>query len=98
MAESSEGFEALMRCGTLCNRAVIKDSKENVSRPVLQRECIGDASESAIVKCCELNFGDVVEFRSKNKKVVEIPFNSSNKYQVGFWSAITTVDRPIVSA
>lgn len=43
----------------------------------------GDASESAILKCMELALGDVSAIRNRNKKVCEIPFNSTNKYQVG---------------
>ena len=46
------------------------------------RECNGDASESALLKCVELSIGNVVNFRQNNKKVCEIPFNSTNKYQV----------------
>jgi len=43
----------------------------------------GDASESALLKCIELSLGDVEGRRKKNAKVAEIPFNSTNKYQVG---------------
>ena len=46
------------------------------------RECAGDASESALLKCVELSIGHVTEYRKKHKKVCEIPFNSTNKYQV----------------
>ena len=46
------------------------------------RETTGDASESALVKCVELSMGSVQQFRQKNKKMAEIPFNSTNKYQV----------------
>ena len=46
------------------------------------RECTGDASESALLKCVELSIGNVVKARKDNAKVVEIPFNSTNKYQV----------------
>ena len=46
------------------------------------RECNGDASESALLKCVELSIGDVINFRKANSKVCEIPFNSTNKYQV----------------
>jgi len=45
------------------------------------RECNGDASESALLKCVELSIGHVKDFRAKNKKICEIPFNSTNKYQ-----------------
>jgi sodium/potassium-transporting ATPase subunit alpha len=50
--------------------------------PVLKRECTGDASETALLKCVELSMGNVTQWRTKNKKVCEIPFNSTNKYQV----------------
>ena len=45
-------------------------------------ECAGDASESAILKCMEIATGNVMEFRKRNLKVCEIPFNSTNKYHV----------------
>ena len=48
----------------------------------MQREVNGDASEAAVLKFTELATGDVMGFRAKNPKVCEIPFNSSNKYQV----------------
>jgi sodium/potassium-transporting ATPase subunit alpha len=71
---------ALSRCSMLCNRAEFKVDQDDV--PVLKRECNGDASESALLKCVELSIGHVSEFRKRNKKICEIPFNSSNKYQV----------------
>ena len=66
----------------LCNRADFKQDQENLKKPVLQRECNGDASESALLKCVELSIGSVVKFREQNKKICEVPFNSTNKYQV----------------
>ena len=48
----------------------------------MHRDCIGDASEIAILKFCEMARGSVMALRKKNKKVVEIPFNSTNKFQV----------------
>ena len=66
----------------LCNRAEFKTNQGNV--PVLKRECNGDASESALLKCVELSVGHVTEFRERNAKICEIPFNSCNKYQVIF--------------
>lgn len=47
-----------------------------------QRDVAGDASESALLKCIELSSGSVKLMRERNKKVAEIPFNSTNKYQV----------------
>ena len=49
---------------------------------VLDRVCNGDASESALLKCFELEVGSIEEYRQQHPKVCEIPFNSSNKYQV----------------
>ncbi|GFN86124.1 sodium/potassium-transporting ATPase subunit alpha, partial [Plakobranchus ocellatus] len=79
-SRNDPSWMALARIGMLCNRAEFKANQENV--PVLKRECNGDASESALLKCVELSVGNVTEFRRRNKKIVEIPFNSSNKYQV----------------
>merc|ERR1712226_1743030 len=76
----SPTWQALARVSMLCNRAEFKPDQDNV--PVLKRECNGDASESALLKCVELSIGHVTEYRAKNKKICEIPFNSTNKYQV----------------
>jgi sodium/potassium-transporting ATPase subunit alpha len=84
MMSTEPGYVALLRCGMLCSRAEFKLDEENMQRPIMQREVIGDASESAILKLCEMNLGEgrVRDYRKRNPKVVEIPFNSSNKYQV----------------
>ena len=74
------GWKPLERCAALCNRAEFKQGQSGV--PVLKREVNGDASEAAILKCTELSTGDAMGFRAKNKKVCEVPFNSTNKYQV----------------
>merc|ERR1712214_133883 len=78
--KESSGWKTLERVGMLCNRAEFKTGQENVS--ILKREVNGDASEAAILKCTELTKGNVMEYRAKNKKVCEIPFNSTNKFQV----------------
>lgn len=78
--QGSITWKALARIGGLCNRAEFKGGQEN--EPILKRECNGDASETAILKFVEVALGDVKGMREKNKKVVEIPFNSTNKYQV----------------
>jgi sodium/potassium-transporting ATPase subunit alpha len=80
--KSAPGLRALVRCAMLCNRADFKVDAANLQKPILQRECIGDASESALLKCCELSFGGVSQYREKNRKIIEVPFNSTNKYQV----------------
>lgn len=77
---TSPGFKALSRIATLCNRAEFKGAQEGV--PILKKEVNGDASEAALLKCMELALGDVMSIRRRNRKVCEIPFNSTNKYQV----------------
>lgn len=47
-----------------------------------QRATTGDASESALLKFIEQSYSSVKEMRERNPKVAEIPFNSTNKYQV----------------
>ncbi|GIY26917.1 hypothetical protein CDAR_507181 [Caerostris darwini] len=78
--KTSSGWKALSRVARLCSRAEFKPGQENV--PILKRECIGDASESAILKCMELATSNVMQYRENNPKVCEIPFNSTNKYHV----------------
>merc|ERR1719383_906703 len=78
--KSTAGWRAITRCAVLCNKAEFKAEQESV--PVLQRECAGDASESAFLKYVELASPDVAGFRARNNKVAEIPFNSTNKFAV----------------
>merc|ERR1712158_145717 len=78
--KESSGWKTLERVAALCNRAEFKGGQDGVS--ILKREVNGDASEAAILKCTELSKGNVMEYRARNKKVCEIPFNSTNKFQV----------------
>merc|ERR1712141_985868 len=78
--KSAPGWKTLERVAMLCNRAEFKGGQDSVS--ILKREVNGDASEAAILKCTELTNGNVMDYRAKNKKLVEIPFNSTNKFQV----------------
>merc|ERR1711937_307428 len=78
--KDASGWKTLERVGILCNRAEFKPNQENVA--ILKREVNGDASEAAILKCTELSKGNVMEYRKNNKRVCEIPFNSTNKFQV----------------
>ncbi|QQP54478.1 Sodium/potassium-transporting ATPase subunit alpha, partial [Caligus rogercresseyi] len=80
MDKKSQGWKFLERCAALCNRAEFKTGQEGA--PILKREVNGDASEAALLKCTELTMGNVMQYRAKNKKICEIPFNSTNKYQV----------------
>merc|ERR1719249_276724 len=78
--KNGPGWRPLERCAVLCNRAEFKTGQSGV--PVLKREVNGDASEAALLKCTELTTGNVMTYRKNNKKVCEIPFNSTNKFQV----------------
>merc|ERR1712193_303074 len=78
--KNAPGWKTLERVACLCNRAEFKGGQNEVS--ILKREVNGDASEAAILKCTELSKGNVMEYRARNKKLVEIPFNSTNKFQV----------------
>lgn len=78
--KSSVTWLSLARVAGLCNRAQFKAGQD--SFPILKRDVAGDASESALLKCIELSCGSVRMMRDKNKKVAEIPFNSTNKYQL----------------
>merc|ERR1739838_132210 len=80
--KNAPGWKTLERVAPLCNRSEFKEDTENMAKPVLQREVNGDASEAAILKCTELSTGNIMAYRKKNKKVCEIPFNSTNKYSV----------------
>merc|ERR1711953_1296708 len=79
--KASSGWKTLERVAMLCNRAEFKGGQDN-EPSILKKEVNGDASEAAILKCTELSNGNVMEYRAKNKKLVEIPFNSTNKFQV----------------
>ena len=82
--QEEEGWKKLFRVAALCNRAEFKAGQE--ATPILKREVNGDASEAALLKCCELTRNNIVGYREQWKKVCEIPFNSTNKYQVSIHS------------
>ncbi|XP_067123048.1 sodium/potassium-transporting ATPase subunit alpha-like isoform X2 [Centruroides vittatus] len=88
--KTSPGWKALSRVACLCSRAEFKAGQENV--PILKRDCTGDASESAILKCMELAMTNVMAYRQRNPKVCEIPFNSTNKYHVTVHETEDTTD------
>ncbi|XP_077012731.1 sodium/potassium-transporting ATPase subunit alpha-4 isoform X2 [Tamandua tetradactyla] len=79
-AKSSPTWFMLARIAGLCNRTDFKADQEEL--PIAKRETTGDASESALLKFIEQSYGSVKEMREKSPKVAEIPFNSTNKYQM----------------
>uniref|UniRef100_A0A8C5FDB4 Sodium/potassium-transporting ATPase subunit alpha n=1 Tax=Gadus morhua TaxID=8049 RepID=A0A8C5FDB4_GADMO len=78
--QSSETWRALARIAGLCNRAVFRPDQEGL--PVPRRLVVGDASETALLKFTELTIGNIMVYRDRFNKVVEVPFNSTNKFQL----------------
>lgn len=78
---NSKSFLQLQRIASLCNNAVFKPSRENLSRPVQLRDTDGDASESAFIKFCE-PLTPILDIRRDNEEIAQVPFNSANKYQI----------------
>ncbi|XP_012863353.3 potassium-transporting ATPase alpha chain 2-like [Echinops telfairi] len=78
--QSSGTWTSLAKIIALCNRAEFKPGQESV--PIMKKTVVGDASETALLKFSEIIFGDVMEIRKRNHKVAEIPFNSTNKFQL----------------
>eukprot|EP00386_Alphamonas_edax_P007449 GDKI01024818.1.p1 GENE.GDKI01024818.1~~GDKI01024818.1.p1 ORF type:complete len:1201 (+),score=397.54 GDKI01024818.1:91-3603(+) len=73
--------KALVDVAALCNRAFFLEDKENAARALKDKLIEGDATESALLRFCQGMF-DVVEYKTKNPKFFEIPFNSRNKWQL----------------
>uniref|UniRef100_A0A8C5V0P8 Sodium/potassium-transporting ATPase subunit alpha n=1 Tax=Microcebus murinus TaxID=30608 RepID=A0A8C5V0P8_MICMU len=78
--QTSRTWASLSKIITLCNRAEFKPGQESV--PIMKKVVVGDASETALLKFSEVILGDVMEIRKRNRKVAEIPFNSTNKFQL----------------
>ena len=77
--KDTAGWAELSRVACLCSTAEFLESDQE--NPLL-RKMKGDASEQGILRCYESIMGNTTALREANPKVVEIPFNSSNKYQV----------------
>nr|XP_041632421.1 sodium/potassium-transporting ATPase subunit alpha isoform X2 [Drosophila kikkawai] len=73
-------FSALLLCAALCNSAEFKGGQDSI--PVFKKEVNGNASEAALLKFAETVYGGVGQIRLKHAKLTEIPFNSTEKYQV----------------
>ncbi|XP_022907942.1 sodium/potassium-transporting ATPase subunit alpha-like [Onthophagus taurus] len=78
--EDSVALLRLCRVGILCSKATYHN--EDLDYPIEERRIIGDASESGVFKCMDGLFQNVLDQREVSPKVAEIPFNSTNKYQV----------------
>ncbi|MBV96686.1 Potassium-transporting ATPase alpha chain 2, partial [Eschrichtius robustus] len=78
--QSSATWASLSKIITLCNRAEFRPGQESI--PIMKKAVVGDASETALLKFSEVILGNVMEIRKRNRKVAEIPFNSTNKFQL----------------
>ncbi|KAI0236150.1 hypothetical protein L0F63_004266 [Massospora cicadina] len=72
----SPGLREVMLNATLNSRA--KFDRTDV--PVAQREVIGDATESGLLRFAAQNLPDFDALQSKYPRVFDIPFNSDNKW------------------
>jgi sodium/potassium-transporting ATPase subunit alpha len=81
---SDDTFTALQWCLTLCNNATF--NPEHMDREPKKRGCMGDATESAMIKFVEEHWmaaspaTTILDVRGACPKVFEIPFSSKNKY------------------
>lgn len=73
--------DILYKISALCNRAEFKDNQD-FELPIARWITLGDASESALVKWVERTYRPLDKVRQQYRKVFEIPFNSTQKYQV----------------
>ncbi|XP_068850835.1 potassium-transporting ATPase alpha chain 2 [Aphelocoma coerulescens] len=89
--QSSPTWTALSKIVTLCNRAEFRPGQENL--PIMKRVVVGDASETALLKFSEVILGDVMSIRAQNRKVAEIPFNSTNKFQLSIHETDDSEDK-----
>ncbi|XP_039729031.1 potassium-transporting ATPase alpha chain 2 [Pteropus medius] len=89
--QSSGTWASLSKIITLCSRAEFRPGQESV--PIMKRVVVGDASETALLKFSEVILGDVMEIRKRNRKVAEIPFNSTNKFQLSIHETDDPSDR-----
>ncbi|XP_053987982.1 sodium/potassium-transporting ATPase subunit alpha-like [Hylaeus volcanicus] len=74
------GFNIMIKYATLCLRAEFV-TESTLLKPIDEREIVGDASETGILRFCE-HIHSTNEFRQAYPKVAEIPFSSITKYQM----------------
>lgn len=77
--KDSLSFLCLHRVANLCNSTTFDQSEADQNIPIEDRKCLGDASETALVRFCHV-LRDIYEHRDANPIVCEIPFNSTNKF------------------
>lgn len=85
-------LKLFQRCIALCNRAVFNPDPDNLAKPILDRRCLGDASEESLYKyfATRPDLVTVDSLRDSYPKVFEIPFNSKNKWQLSIHTNTTS--------
>jgi sodium/potassium-transporting ATPase subunit alpha len=73
----------VVRISALCNRAIYDQS--TIDFPPIQRKVIGDASDTGILLFAE-EFCKATQVRESYEKLLEIPFNSKNKWMLNIWN------------
>ncbi|KAL0100646.1 hypothetical protein PUN28_019200 [Cardiocondyla obscurior] len=73
-------FTVMLRAATLCLRAEFI-AESFMLAPIEEREIIGDASETGILKFCE-HIHQTQKYREAHPKVAEIPFSSTIRCQM----------------
>jgi magnesium-transporting ATPase (P-type) len=69
----------MMLCMVLCNGAEFVRNADNDALPIENREVIGDATETALLKYVAYAC-DTDTVRRENHVVLEVPFNSDKKW------------------
>jgi sodium/potassium-transporting ATPase subunit alpha len=93
----SSACRGLVRCMSLCNRATFIEQVDGAAdpRPIQEWDAIGDASETALLKFCQRE-RDVASVRAINRKLAEIPFNSTNKWQLSIHESEDPKDKRLI--
>ncbi|KAL9657714.1 hypothetical protein ABK040_005067 [Willaertia magna] len=76
--------QKIRRACALCSKTTFLQEEANLKKPILDRECHGDASETALVKFFETRNDNATidEMREEYPELYSIPFNSKNKWML----------------
>ena len=107
---TSSSYERIVRAANVCNTAKfdqrskvpgvpfssVETLADGSTQERINWQCIGDATESALIKFIQGAGIDVDRMRSRYAQIVSIPFNSSNKYMVSV-NALPETGAPLVT-
>eukprot|EP00750_Incisomonas_marina_P027115 INCI6131.1.p1 GENE.INCI6131.1~~INCI6131.1.p1 ORF type:complete len:1584 (+),score=265.23 INCI6131.1:123-4754(+) len=106
----SKTYEKMIRVANVCNTAKFDQKSKAGGKPFQTVEtladgstqlkinwrCIGDATESSLIKFIQALDIDVDEMRNQYEQLGAIPFNSANKYMVSV-NSVPGSDAPLVT-